>query len=69
MGFSPLYLFIHSAWPFICPALNGHCTAVGSDSLMYKDKDQGNLDLAPQLDYFNLYKKPGLLEFNVFKHK
>lgn len=36
---------------------------------MYKDKDQGNLDLAPQLDYFNLYKKLGLLGFNVFEHK
>lgn len=36
---------------------------------MYKDKDQGNLDLAPQLDYFNLCKKSGLLGFNVFEHK
>lgn len=70
MGFSPLYLFIHSARPFICPAPNRHCMAVGSDRLVYKDKDKGNLDLAQKLDYFyNLYKKSGLLGFNVFENK
>lgn len=44
--------------------------AVGSDRLVYKDKDKGNLDLAQQLDYlYNLYKKSGLLGFNVFENK
>ena len=48
----------HSASPFIYPTPNIRCTAVATDSLMYKD--QGYLVLVPQLVYFNQYRKSGL---------
>ena len=56
-GFGSIVL-THSASPFIYPTPNRRCTAVATDSLMYKD--QGYLVLVPQLVYFNQYRKSGL---------
>ena len=51
-------VLIHSASPFLYPTPNRHCTAVATDSLIYKD--QGYLVLVPQLVYFNQYGKSEL---------